>query len=101
MNGTQGADYSRSVVFETGFARKLLTRCFRVRAARNGAGVKGPGGARVIRATKPSATIAIQNVSQKPSAYASTLDSRCTSADSEPRARAGAAAAPRPAKLSA
>ena len=33
----------------------------------NGAGVNGPGGARLINATKNSATIASQKDSQKPS----------------------------------
>jgi hypothetical protein len=33
----------------------------------NGAGVNGPGGARLINATKNSATIASQKESQKPS----------------------------------
>jgi hypothetical protein len=37
----------------------------------NGAGVNGPGGARLINATKNSATIASQKDSQKPSMYAS------------------------------
>ena len=36
-------------------------------ATPSGTGVKGPGGALVIRARKPSAAIASQNVSQKPS----------------------------------
>jgi hypothetical protein len=36
-------------------------------AKQNGAGVNGPGGARLINATKNSATIASQKDSQKPS----------------------------------
>jgi hypothetical protein len=36
----------------------------------NGAGLNGPGGARLINATKNSATIASQKDSQNPSMYA-------------------------------
>jgi hypothetical protein len=49
------------------YDRDNPSRCIRARAAPNGAGERGPGGALVISATKPSAAIASQNVSQKPS----------------------------------
>jgi hypothetical protein len=55
-----------------GEVRKFYTRVHSNRrrsacAAPNGVGINGPGGARVISATNPSAIIASQNVSQNPS----------------------------------
>jgi hypothetical protein len=49
------------------YRRDNPNRRIRARAAPNGAGVNGPGGARVISATHPSAAIASQNVSQNQS----------------------------------
>src|ERR1700757_3313682 len=75
------------------YRRDNPNRRIRACAAPSGTGMNGPGGALVISATKPSATIASQNVSQKPSIYASTFASRCTSAESDPMARDVAVAA--------
>ncbi len=52
---------------EPSYARVHPNHRHSARATPNGAGVNGPGGARVIKVTKPSAAIASQNVSQKPS----------------------------------
>jgi len=76
------------------YARENLNHRIRARAAPNGSGVNGPGGALVIRAVKARAAIASQKHSQKPSMYARTFDSRWTSAESDPKARPDAVAAP-------